>query len=295
MNNLYPLFIFAFVLLACQTSSNEEKSDDFSKIKNSLNEVVDSVLYFRENNLKTDFLARRFSNLDQETAIEIQLEMLKKELANGNELIGWKMGGTAGEDTSMYNPLLGYMLKKKLSKPNDVIPLSSFAGKEIMVEGELGFVFNKDFPNGVNSIDELKNSIAYVVPAIEFAQSNALPSSNNPNGGSINYTLAFGMGQVGVLLGDKKVALNEIDLKSETVTCLVNGEKVASGGSARIMFGHLKALEDLVNLLPKYGQMIRKGEVVITGSMYVNPVVSKNAKVQVKFSTLGDINVEISE
>ena len=275
------------VLYSC--TSNEQNKDD---MKLSHEEVVDSLMYYRHGKLKTDFLARRFPDLGRDEAAGMQLDMLQRELTSGETLAGWKMGGTVGDSTS-FDPIMGFMLKKDEHHSGDVISISEFPGREIMIEGEVGFVFNRDFPEGVESIEALKEGIDYVVGAVEFAQSNAKGVNGDSNSLITNHVLAFGTGQVGYLLGEKQVSLSELDLENETVECFVNDQSAAIGGSSNIYMGHLNALYALVNLLPKYKQMIKEGEVVITGSMYKNPTITSASEISLHFKTLGDISLSI--
>ena len=276
---------------ACSNSQNETKEPSEEAV---LESVVDSVLYYRNNNIKTDYLSRAYPELGRELGFQIQIKSLEKELANGEQHIGWKMGGTTG-DSSSFDPVFGYLLAKNRYADGEKISINKFPGKEVMIEGEVGFVFKQDFPNGVESMDELKNGIDYAVGAIEFAQSNAIGINNDPKTVNLNHTLAFGMGQAGTMFGTKEIPFEDFDIKAEEVECFLNGESAIKGGSSRIYGGHLNALNALVNMLPKYGHFIRKGDIVITGSMYVNPIVISATSINQRFNSLGELNFEIVE
>ncbi|MFT7436506.1 MAG: 2-keto-4-pentenoate hydratase [Psychromonas sp.] len=281
------IFALAILIMSCgEENSKTEKSitDTYA--------LVDSLLYFRNNKIKTDILSRKFPDLGREKAIAFQLACLKKELAGGAILAGWKMGGTVGDSTS-FDPIMGYMLKANQYFSGDKIAIKAFPENETMIEGEVGFVFKQDFPEGVASIEELKDGIDYAIGAVEFAQSNAIGINNDPETVKINHVLAFGTGQAGFMLGNKKIDFAEFDVENEAVECFVDGELAASGVSSRIHRGHLNALNALVNMLPKYGYMIKKGDVVITGSLYANPTVKGAAKANLQFSSLGEIDMEI--
>jgi len=274
-------------MTACGDGNNKTE-----KSMTDTDALVDSLLYFRNNKIKSAILSRKFPDLEREKAIEIQMACLKKELADGAVLAGWKMGGTVG-DSASFDPIMGYMLKANQHFSGDKIVIKGFAGNQTMIEGEVGFVFKQDFPEGVVSIEELKKGIDYAIGAVEFAQSNAIGINNDPETVKTNHVLAFGTGHAGFMLGNKKIDFVEFDVENEAVECFVDGELAASGVSSRIYGGHLNALNALVNMLPKYGHMIRKGDVVITGSMYTNPTVTGLAKAKLEFTSLGEIEMEI--
>ncbi|UBM59355.1 hypothetical protein LAG90_01620 [Marinilongibacter aquaticus] len=289
IKNAIALGLSVFLLSCGSNASKEETSTEMET-----EQVVDSLLYFRQNKMKTDFLARNFPDLGRQEAAELQLASLSRELAAGAELAGWKMGGTVGDSTK-FDPIMGYMLKANGHQIGEKIPIGEFPEKEIMIEGEVGFVFKKDFPDGVKSMDELKEGIDYAVAAVEFAQSNAIGIDGDASTLQTNHVFAFDTGQAGYLLGDSPIPFADFDVENETVECFVNGELAASGQSSNIYKGHLNALYALANLLPKYGQQIRAGEVVITGSMYTNPTVTSASEIELKFKSLGEIHFDITD
>ncbi len=282
-----------FIAASCGSSS-ENDLDDNMKADNEYSTVVDSLVYFKDQRIKTDYLSREFPDLDRETANLLQIKSLEKELEAGDVLAGWKMGGTVG-DSSKFDPLMGYMLTKNEYKPGDKISIKKFPGAEVMIEGEVGFVFKKDLPEGVSSIEELKDAIDYAVGAVEFAQSNAIGLNGDAATVKTNHVLAFGTGQAGFMLGDKQIPMDEFGVEDETVECYIDGKTAAKGESTNIYNGHLNALYALANMLPEQGYKIRKGDVVITGSLYKNPTVKGQASAKLDFKTLGSIEFEITD
>ncbi|MFY0689194.1 MAG: hypothetical protein JXQ90_18635 [Cyclobacteriaceae bacterium] len=209
-------------------------------------------------------------------------------MADGSKLLGWKMGGTATNDPEQFDPIFGYVLDRNMIQQETVI--GGFPDGDAFLEAEIGFALKTNLPNGVATIDELKESIDYVVGAVEFAKSVALP----PNDGSleINHVLATGTGQEGTIIGDVKLSFDALDLTKESARCFLVGEEVAMGIGSNIFGGPLNALFKLANLLPKQGRQLRRGQFVITGSLYTNPVLDSTANVQVVFDNLGEISFE---
>ena len=283
---LLPLLIF----VSCNQNQPTNEDESGQAVTDETEMLADSVLHFRHRYEKSDILSRRLPNITREEAIEIQLAMLEKELSAGARQIGWKMGGTATPDSAKYDPVFGYILDKNLIKEDSVVSPENFPGGQVMVEGEVGFVMKKDFENGAQSIEELQEGIDYVVGAVEFAQGIAIPLRDRPESATTNHALASGMGHAGILLGAEKADLSQFDLKNETVRCFINGELVAEGVSSNVYNDPLHALYSLVNLLPKYGKYLKKGDVIVTGSMYQNPTIDSTCTVRLEYSTLGTIN-----
>ena len=216
--------------------------------------------------------------------------MLEQELATGARQIGWKMGGTVTADSASYDPMFGYMLDANLIEEDSVVSGKNFPGGQVMVEGEIGFVMKEDFKNGVTSMEELKAGIDYVVNAVEFAQSIAIPINKNQETMNINHIMASGMGQAGIIVGSGKANIEEFDMENETVKCFINDDLVAEGIASNIYGTPLNALYSLANILPKQGTFLKKGDIVITGSLYQNPTIDSTCNVRLEFESLGAIN-----
>lgn len=292
MEKLLATILVLFCCLSC-TKSNKESLSEIGVNEIGTERIVDSLLYYKHRTEQTDILSQRLPEMSQEQAISIQLVTLRKELASGAQLIGWKMGGTVTNESEKYNPLFGYILDSNVIEEDSVISLENFPGNRTMVEGEIGFVMRKDFPNGASSIEELKKGIDYVVNAVEFAQDIAIPVRGKPDTKNINHTLAAGMGQAGFMLGTGQAEVGAFNMKNEVARCFINDSLSAEGISTNVYGGPLNALYSLTNMLPKYGRYLRKGDIIITGSLYENPTINSAAKVQVVFSTLGTINFSV--
>lgn len=291
MIKLFKSLIILIILGGAACTPNKPSSEQATEqgITDTTAMLVDSVLYFRHHNEKSDILSRYLPDITREQAIAIQLALLEKELAAGAQQVGWKIGGTATADSASYDPVFGYMLDKNWVEEDSIVAAENFPGGQVMVEGEVGFVMKNDLQNGVSSLEELKDAIDYVVGAVEFAQAIAIPIPGNPSSQNTNHVLASGMGHAGVLVGSEKAPIDGFDMENETVKCFINGELAAEGISSKIFHNPLNALYSLANLLPKYGTYLKKGDVIVTGSLYTNPTIDSTAEVRLEYSTLGTI------
>lgn len=289
MTKFFISIIALVSLVACSQYKNTSARETEQAFPDKTAMLIDSILYFRHHFEKTDILSRHLPDITREQAIEMQLAMLKKELATGAHQIGWKMGGTITDDSTAYDPLFGYILGKNLVREDSVVSAENFPGGQVMVEGEIGFVLKNDFENGVKSMEALKEGIDYVVSAVEFAQATAIPINDDPETLTINHIMASGMGHAGLIIGTGKINANEFDMESETVKCFINGKLVTEGISSRVYCSPLYALYSLANILPKYGAHLKKGDVVVTGSLFDNPTIDNTCQVRLEYSTLDNI------
>lgn len=287
------LLLLAAVLFACNNSTSTEATDSTVEEPATLttSQLADSIRYFRDNYLQTDIVSRHIPDLERQQAFDLQLDALDKELAKGAKIVGWKMGGTATDDAAKFDPVFGYILNRFMVGEDHLVNSKNFPGGSILVEGEIGFVIKNDLKDGVASKEALMEQIDYVVGAVELAQATAIPISEGPL--DLNYLVATGMGQVGTIQGDTRVAPQDFDLENETVKCYVNGELAAEGTASNIFGNPLNALYELANLLPTQDRYLRAGDLVITGSIYQNPTVDGPAEVKLEFSSLGEIAFKV--
>lgn len=287
------LLLLAAVLFACNNSTSTEATDSTVEEPATLttSQLADSIRYFRDNYLQTDIVSRHIPDLERQQAFDLQLDALDKELAKGAKVVGWKMGGTATDDAAKFDPVFGYILNRFMVGEDHLVNSKNFPGGSILVEGEIGFVIKNDLKDGVASKEALMEQIDYVVGAVELAQATAIPIGEGPL--DLNYLVATGMGQVGTIKGDTKVAPQNFDFDNETVKCYVNGELAAEGTASNIFGNPLNALYELANLLPTQDRYLRAGDLVITGSIYQNPTVDGPAEVKLEFSSLGEIAFKV--
>lgn len=292
MKQVYNVSIVILILIVFMACTNKKKKlwDRSNQIDTKMEQVVDSLLYYRHHAMQTNLLSREYPNLSREKALMIQMAMLRKELEGGAQQIGWKMGGTVAKDSSNYDPLFGYILDSNLIQEGSTVQAENFPGSSVMVEGEIGFVIDKNFKKGAETIEELKKGINYVVNAVEFAKATAIQLDENSGTLEMNYIVASGMGQVGTILGSGKANIENFDMESESVKCFINDSLVVEGSARNIYGGPLNALYSLVNMLPKYGLYLKEGDIVITGSLYDNPTISSTSNVRLTYNTLGSIN-----
>lgn len=272
---------------------NPKKKTDPIKKNNALilskEQLIDSIVKARHTYSQTKILSKSISGLKTSEAYDIQLDMLKAELAMGAKHRGWKLGGTATKDASKFNPSYGYILDKNIINNGGSIPVNHFPGGTVVVEAEVGFIIKNDLVDGADSILELIDNIDYVIGTIEIAQATAIPLDEKTSL-DINYVIASGMGQVATLKGDIKAPIEDFDFENETAKCFINDKLVSEGVSSNIFGSPINALFELANMLPKKGGFLKAGDLILTGSIYVNPTLKETADIRVEFSTLGTIS-----
>ena len=243
----------------------------------------------------TNALPVQFPDMTRETAYQVQLAALENEGSGGEQLIGWKMGGTnvpLPEDTP--DPSFAYMLTSDQIADKQTIGSNPYIGDSVMVEAEIAFIIGKDLEGPTVTEEQLRDGVESVAGAIELI---SIRLANAPDGTapSMNHMIAARLSHAGVIVGDERIPLSEFDLENEQVVTTIDGEEAATGRSNEIMNTNpFDALMWIANALPQHGRFLRAGDVVITGSLYTNPTLKPGQEAVVRFSSLGRLSVSLS-
>ena len=292
MNRILIILLAASLIYSCSNPTEKTTSEPEIEV-DPTEALVDSILWYKKALTPTDIVSRQIPNITRKEALAIQLEMLKAEQAEGKKLIGYKMGGTVVPDSASFDPVYGYMLDSNIIEEDSTVLAQNFYGGSVMVEGEVGFAVKRDFKDGVASMEELKEGVDYVFNAIEFVNNFAIPIEGQPESATLSHVAAAGLNHCGIIIGQGRASVDDFDFENEKVVCYIDGELKAEGGSFNIYGNPLNALYGLINVLSENGSYLRKGDIVITGSLYQNPLIDSTSAVSVKFSTLGDISFKM--
>ena len=295
MKKFTLLLLIPMLYTGCNPTENKEITSDVSQEKDNLATMIDSLMYFRQTYQQTDLLSRYKPDLGMEEAYAIQKLILEEELKKGHTIAGYKMGGTVTTVESEFKPMFGFILDKNIVENDSTVSVKNFPGGSTMVEGEVGFILGKDFPNGVETMDELKAGIQSIVGGVEFAKPLAIAPENNEAAFSTNHVIATGLAQAGTMKGSVGAAVEGFDFENEIVQCYINDTLAAEGNGGKIFGTPLNALFWLANELPKHGLSLQSGMVVITGGLYQNPIIDGPADVRLEFTTLGTIRFKAGE
>ena len=118
-------------------------------------EIAANELFLAEKNrVQIPLLSRRFNLINMKDAYAIQDNLVKKKLASGLKIKGWKIGLTskAMQDALKINiPDSGVLFDNMFFENDAEIPLKRFI--QTRIEAEIAFVFKKEL-TGKNISEE---------------------------------------------------------------------------------------------------------------------------------------------
>jgi len=203
-------------------------------------------------------------------AYAIQHGYVAKRLQN-DSIRGYKGGMTtpqAQKQFGMEEPVMGVLLTSgevigKDGKPPQV-NLAEF--HTLMLETEVGFVFDKRIDAPLANVDELKLRIRAAVPAIELPDLGFTDAAHLRGLDVVANNVSAKRFIVGALPDQKKfLAGNTLDSISAELRC--NDRPLNVGKATDVMGSPWQAALWEVNKLVRLGYKIEPGQVLITGAM----------------------------
>jgi 2-oxopent-4-enoate/cis-2-oxohex-4-enoate hydratase len=256
--------------------------------------IVDHLFQARKTASVTRALALHYPDINQDEAYKIQMALLKKMQASGEKLVGWKMGGTKiVKPEDKLDPIFGFMLASDEYKSGGTAPANRFGDDTPIIEAEVGFWISKDLPGPKVSRKQLEAAIGGVGGTSELISARVRDSEGGLESG-VDLAIADGLSHGGFILPKKNVPLSKGNFDTEIGSVKINGKTIATGTAKIMMEGDpLAAVLSLANRLPKHGQHLRKGDVVIIGSMLESPPAVAGDHVEIIFTSYEPLTLDI--
>jgi 2-oxo-hept-3-ene-1,7-dioate hydratase len=232
-------------------------------------------------------LHKTWPDIDIEDAYAIQSEVIARKIADGDKLIGHKIGLTSKAmqaSTGVSEPDYGHLLESMMVADGAKVPHANYCVPR--VEVELAFVLGKPLKGpGVGLLDVLR-ATEYVVPAIEIIDARV----QNPR--KIFDTVSDNGAAAGIVIGGRPVGPMEVDLRWVGGVLYRNSEIEETGVAAGVLGHPALGIAWLANKLGPYGVTLEPGHILLAGS-FTRPVwMSKGDTAHADFGALGGIAVQ---
>ena len=232
-------------------------------------------------------------DLDEETALALQLAVKKRRAAQGDRIVGHQASFTSAGVRALFpdapQPMVGTLLKSQMRENGSFVRLDS---DEVFIESELGALLKHDLEGPDLSHAEILAAIEGFLPAIEIAPlRDAVKARLFSWPHMIAVQKAFG-GYV--VLGSKLTSPKGFDPRLEGCVVSMNGKARAGAVGLEAMGNPLAVIAAMARKLHAVGEKLRAGQVVITGSLPPPQVATKSdSDALLEFQTLGSVSVRI--
>ena len=207
-------------------------------------------------------------NNDIPTAYAIQDKVVALRLAEGEHIVGKKIGLTSPAvqaQLGVDQPDYGVLFETMDMTGKGPVPMELLMQPK--VEGELAFVLGEDLIDPEMDMQRLKLAIVAVKPAIEIVGSRI----ENWNI-TISDTIADNASGSHYILSMQSKPLAEVATASIGMVMLKNGEVASEGSGEACMGDPLNAALWLAQTMARMGRPLLKGEVLLSGAL--GPMVS---------------------
>ena len=207
-------------------------------------------------------LAASGAKITRSGAYKIQEEGINLRVADGEKVVGMKMGLTSEAKRKQMNldaPLYGVLTDKMELKNDGVFSIQGMI--HCKAEPEIAFAFNKDLNPGM-SYEEIFDSIEWIAPAIEILDSRykqfkyfSMEDVISDNSSSSHF-----------IIGEKKTNFTKNDYYNLSMKFLINDELVHEGNSNNISGDPLNSIVELCQLMKFTETSLPMNRVVLAGA-----------------------------
>ena len=226
-----------------------------------------------------------FSETD---AYNVQYRFLR-ELAPPETVAGHKVALTtraSREHLGVHEPCYGHILGSCVYPDGAAVAIGKLAAPHI--EAETAFVLRDDLRGpGVTPVDVLR-ATAGVIPALELVDLKVQ--------GGIQATdvIIHNALHGGLITGARLCPPDALDLQYEGVTVEYNGQLHGSGTGFEVMGNPVNPVVWLANKLAEFGDRLRAGEIIISGSMVTPVAVKPGDYVKATYSRMGSVGASFT-
>ena len=205
--------------------------------------------------------------------------------------IGWKIGLTSKAMQAALNidiPDSGVLFDDMLFANGAVIAKNHFIQPRI--ETEIAFIMKDDVREA--SRDAIIAATDYIAPSIEILDTRIIRKDAKTGvTRKIFDTISDNAANAGVVLGDKKHKIAECDLRFIGAICKCNDAVEETGLGAGVLDDPITSMLWLVERLQQYGQQIKAGDIVLSGS-FIRPIECPSGSVIfADFGDFGTVNL----
>jgi len=234
-----------------------------------------------------DPLTARYPDITIRDAYAIQQQMLARRLADGERVIGKKIGVTSQavmDMLSVFQPDFGWLTDAMLFNQGQEIARNTLIQPK--AEGEIAFLLKKQLKGpGVTAASVLAATEG-LMTCFEIVDSRIRDWKIR-----IQDTVADNASCGVFVLGDQLVSPHALDLATCGMVLEKNGEVIATGAGAAALGHPANAVAWLANTLGQFDIALEAGDIVLSGSLAAMVPVAAGDNLSVSIGGIGTATV----
>ncbi len=250
-----------------------------------LSDAAQKLITASKDKKPIDPFTETWPHITIEEAYRIQLNTVEARLAEGQRVVGKKIGLTSPAMQQMFNvnqPDYGHLFDNMLVYQGEELSTSRLLQPRI--EGEIAFVLERDLTGpGITPADVIR-STAGVTAALEIIDSRIRDWKIK-----IQDSVADNASSGAFVLGSKLVPLARLDLRCVGFVMTKNGQLAATGAGAAVLGNPAQSVAWLANKMFEYGISLKAGEVILSGSAVAAVPVKAGDSIHLTVDRIGDV------
>jgi len=237
-----------------------------------------------------DPLSERIAALRIEDAYAISNALLNRRLADGEKVIGKKIGATSMAVQRMLKvdqPDFGFLTDRMAVPNGGTLSLDGLIAPR--AEGEIAFHLKHDLHGPGITHHEVIAATEAISVCFEIVDSRIRDWKIG-----ITDTVADNASAAAFVLGDRRVSPKGLDLGTLGMVVEKNGELVATGAGAAALGSPINCVVWLANTLGRLGTGLKAGEVILSGALVPLIPVQRGDHMRVRIGALGSADVHFA-
>ena len=225
--------------------------------------------------------------MDWDDAYAVQDEILRRKLARGGRMVGYKAGLTShakmkqmGVDT----PVFGFLVDEFVVPEGGEVKTSELIHPK--VEPEICFVTRSELRGPGCHIGAVLAACDFVLPGIEVIDSRYRDFKFD-----LKSVVADNTSASRFVIGGRPRQVEDLDLRTLGIVLEKNGQIAALAAGAAVLGHPAAAVAMLANHLGARGQEIPAGSFIMTGGVTEAIAVAAGDNVLVRFQDLGSVSM----
>jgi 2-keto-4-pentenoate hydratase len=221
----------------------------------------------------------------------VQSELTKLILADGDGIVGYKVGLTSKPMQKMIGvatPDYGPVLRSTMYQDGDEVPLSRFIQPRL--EAEIVFVLGEPLRGPGVSVVQAARAVAGVAASVEIVDSRFAEWRIK-----LADTVADLASNGAVVTSSRLVPLADVDCRLIGMTLSRNGILLDTGAGAAALGDPVAVIAWLANTLGSVGIGMEPGQLVMTGALHAAVPMRVGDVFRADFDRLGPVTVRVVE
>ncbi|GAA6152893.1 2-oxo-hept-4-ene-1,7-dioate hydratase [Pseudoteredinibacter isoporae] len=256
-----------------------------------IQQAAEDLYHAERKRQAIDPITLRFPDMDINDSYAIQQQWVNKKIADGRNVVGYKIGYTSRAMQKALNinePDYGVLLDDMVFADGSDIDVSQFCDPRL--EMELAFILKEELSGENVSVFDVLNATDYVVPALEIiaARSHRIHPENQYKR-TVRDTIADNAGNAGIIMGGRPIKPDATDLRWCGGMLYLNGLLEETGLAAAVLNHPANGVSWVAKRFAPHGVSLKPGQIILSGSFTAPIPVSAGDTIHADYGPLGSI------